>query len=656
MNEVSRRKFIGVALGAGSMAMLPGLAFGAAKAAKTTAKQTSLATGQAMASIKALIDELRAEGRAFAADTLASDNNAQWNRLLEHYFDRKGFASISVNAANLCPSLRPVNRMSALVRDMLEADISFPMRGELAQASLGYGLSAVKDWFGLGGSDAKADFLLALTANSTMGNNFVNNGLVTSGFMDPQKDNIVVWDVNHPTNYDAWMYRKATQGWGADSIRILKTKMFSSTVTDAERKAGTIPSDPQSEDEIIAALLALVDARTKLVTLSWQSNECGMVFTPHHVSAVQDVVGEAGALVLPGDFQAQGQAGLRVHGRLKQIAQAFGRIDQGPGSEGDGVTVEGQIHDVARLDGHGFAAGQGHLFGRVDGQGDVGRGGGLGDVGSQDIGLGVAGKENDIAFLESAGPGSGGGGADDTGQAGGLGRGSFGSHSGGDGAGSARGNLLIREDVKSETTAQNALDHDLIVAALVHILEGRQGKGVGFGVHVQDQAAVAIRGELLVQGLAHESRSRSVGGERRGAGGADEAVELPAQAKQIPVDVVGQGLDGFRGLHGDDAVHDLEEVVVGQIERGLEPLIHLDLGHGRADVSGGRRGRSRRNGLGLNRGGDRNVDGGAFLGGQGRIVGVHQTRHDAGPAQGKQALRKQAGNDNGKRVGHGSAP
>ena len=38
MNEVTRRKFIGVALGAGSLAMLPGLAFGSAKAAKTAAK------------------------------------------------------------------------------------------------------------------------------------------------------------------------------------------------------------------------------------------------------------------------------------------------------------------------------------------------------------------------------------------------------------------------------------------------------------------------------------------------------------------------------------------------------------------------------------------------------------------------------------------
>jgi len=100
---------------------------------------------------------------------------------------------------------------------------------------------------------------------------------VTSGFLDPQKDNIVVWDVNHPTNYDAWMYRKATQGWAKDSVRTLQTKMFAQTVTAEERQQGMLPSDPQSEDDIIAALKALVTPQTKLVTLSWQSNECGML-------------------------------------------------------------------------------------------------------------------------------------------------------------------------------------------------------------------------------------------------------------------------------------------------------------------------------------------------------------------------------------------
>ena len=48
---------------------------------------------------------------------------------------------------------------------------------------------------------------MALVANSTQGNNFINNGLVTSGFFNPAKDNVVVWDVNHPTNYDAFRTR-----------------------------------------------------------------------------------------------------------------------------------------------------------------------------------------------------------------------------------------------------------------------------------------------------------------------------------------------------------------------------------------------------------------------------------------------------------------
>ena len=73
------------------------------------------------------------------------------------------------------------------------------------------------------------------------------------------------------------MYRKATQGWGKDSIRILQTKMFSQTVTDEERQMGMVPSDPQSEDDILVPLKKLVDAQTKMVTLSCSPNECGML-------------------------------------------------------------------------------------------------------------------------------------------------------------------------------------------------------------------------------------------------------------------------------------------------------------------------------------------------------------------------------------------
>jgi len=277
MTEFTRRKFIGVALGLGGVAMLPRLALARSPQAAGTAKKTAAPVGSALAAIKAQITRWEQDGRKFKTAQLAAANDAQWEQLIRHYFDRAGFTSISVNAANLCPCLRPVNEMVGMIRDMLDKDISFPMRGELAEASLGYGLDAVKTWLGLDKVDAKGDALFALVANTTEGNNFINNGLVTSGFLDPQKDNIVAWDVNHPTNYDAWMYRKATQGWGKDSIRVLKTKMFAQTVTDEERRQGMVPSDPKSADDIIAALKAVVTPQTKLVTLSWQSNECGML-------------------------------------------------------------------------------------------------------------------------------------------------------------------------------------------------------------------------------------------------------------------------------------------------------------------------------------------------------------------------------------------
>lgn len=277
MSQCSRRKFIGIALGAGSVAMLPGVAFSAASSETREMPRSKAGTGSAMDRIKAAIAQWEKDGRQFAAEALPAEDDAQWDKLVRHYFDRDTFTSISVNAANLCPSMKPVSSMVALVQQLLDQDISFPMRGELADASLVQGLGAVKDWFGLGQSKSPADFLLALPANSTEGNNFINNGLVTSGFFDPQKDNIVTWDVNHPTNYDAWFYRKATEGWGGNSVRALTTKMFANSVTEAERAAGMIPSDPGSEAEILDALRQIVDKNTKVVTLSWQSNECGMV-------------------------------------------------------------------------------------------------------------------------------------------------------------------------------------------------------------------------------------------------------------------------------------------------------------------------------------------------------------------------------------------
>ncbi|MGE4553300.1 MAG: aminotransferase class V-fold PLP-dependent enzyme [Desulfovibrionaceae bacterium] len=273
--DISRRAFLGAGLGLGGALLIPGSVF--AGSGDTAKPETTGKSVKALNEIKARIQEWTAEGKRFASDALAPNDDAQWDRLVNHYFDREKYTCVSVNSANLCPSMKPVQAVVDMVEEMLAKDISFPMRGELAEASLGYGLTAMKTWFGLEKEQYQADYLMALVANSTQGNNFINNGLVISGFFDPQKDNVVVWDVNHPTNYQAWEYRKRTQGWAKGSVRVVRTKMFASSVTDAEAEQGIMPSNPATEDDIIRPLLRMVDKNTKVVTLSWQSNECGML-------------------------------------------------------------------------------------------------------------------------------------------------------------------------------------------------------------------------------------------------------------------------------------------------------------------------------------------------------------------------------------------
>ncbi len=276
MSQLSRRKFIGASLGIGSILMFPYSAIAAGNTGSTATKNNKKPV-QALSEIKARIAQWEHEGTQFHKDLLEAENEAQWDRLVRAYFERDAYTCISVNSANLCPSLKPVEDMVNLVQGMLGKDISFPMRGELAEASLVSGLEAIKSWFGLEKQTYEADYLMALVSNSTQGNNFINNGLVVSGFFDPQKDNVVVWDVNHPTNFDAWEYRKATEGWGKDSVRTLQTKMFANRVSKEEQEKGILPSNPANEDEIIEALMRVVDKNTKVVTLSWQSNECGML-------------------------------------------------------------------------------------------------------------------------------------------------------------------------------------------------------------------------------------------------------------------------------------------------------------------------------------------------------------------------------------------
>jgi selenocysteine lyase/cysteine desulfurase len=277
MNGISRRRFLGYVGGLASASMAPITLLSDPRQAIADAAPDP-GTQAVLKDIEAMIEKWAKEGAQFAVDKLPPDDEAQWWRLIDFYFPRRDIGGpvpycTSVNSANLCPSLRYVDEMVQWVENVLARDISFPLRGELATASQAYALDAIKTWIGLSASTCAPRCLLALTRNTTEGNNILNNGLVDSGFLDPARDNVVVWDQNHPTNYQAWKYRKATKKWGTDSIRIIGTDLFAQQPSGNTR----IPSDPQSIDPIIKALDATMNRNTRVVSLSWQSNECGML-------------------------------------------------------------------------------------------------------------------------------------------------------------------------------------------------------------------------------------------------------------------------------------------------------------------------------------------------------------------------------------------
>lgn len=275
MGNISRRAFVGGVAGLTGAISLGAGCKESSESARAVSAGDAAPIGTVTEQLKQMIDAWQAAGQQFSGDTLAPDAAAEWQRLIDFYFPSPDGGpvprSVSVNASNLCPSLQYVDDIVQWVEAVLDQDISFPLRGELATASQDSAAELVQVWTGMN-TGRQATDLLALTRNTTEGNNAINNGLFSSGFFDPAQHNVVLWDQNHPTNYDAWYYRGATKGWPAGTIRSLTTNKFSQTPTP-----GAIPSDPQDPQIVLEQILTLVDANTRVLSMSWQSNECGMV-------------------------------------------------------------------------------------------------------------------------------------------------------------------------------------------------------------------------------------------------------------------------------------------------------------------------------------------------------------------------------------------
>jgi selenocysteine lyase/cysteine desulfurase len=172
----------------------------------------------------------------------AAEGEAWWTLVRNHFAFSED--RVPMNAANLCPSPRPVaDRAAELTRDM-DVDCSFRNREKFPRL-LEESRQRVATHIG-----AAADEI-ALVRNTSEANNIINNGL-------PLKagDEVVIWDQNHPTNNVAWDVRAARYG--------IVVKRVST------------PAAPVGIDELVTVFERAITPRTRVLSLTHLSNVTGV--------------------------------------------------------------------------------------------------------------------------------------------------------------------------------------------------------------------------------------------------------------------------------------------------------------------------------------------------------------------------------------------
>jgi selenocysteine lyase/cysteine desulfurase len=165
-----------------------------------------------------------------------------WQKVREQFAFAE--AKVPMNAANLCPSPRPIaERVVELTRD-IDGDCSFNNR-EKFPALLEISREKVARQLGVTADE------IALVRNTSEANNIINNGLrVRSG------DEVVLWDQNHPTNNVAWDVRAARFGL---SVKRVAT-----------------PPKPKEAQDLLDPFLAALTNKTRVLAVTHVSNTSGV--------------------------------------------------------------------------------------------------------------------------------------------------------------------------------------------------------------------------------------------------------------------------------------------------------------------------------------------------------------------------------------------
>jgi len=176
-----------------------------------------------------------------------------------------------VNAANLCPSPYKVTQQIDRFAKNLEADVSFQNRGKF-KAIRQQVLTELADYLGVEADE------IGITRNTSEGNNIIVNGLDFK-----KKEEIIIWNQNHPTNGIAWVQRAKREGFKVKTIQL--------------------PANPTSEASLIAPFADAITSKTRLIAFSHISNSTGLALP---AKAICQLAKEKGILTLVDGAQSFG--------------------------------------------------------------------------------------------------------------------------------------------------------------------------------------------------------------------------------------------------------------------------------------------------------------------------------------------------------------
>ena len=208
----------------------------ASSATRPTMKRRSFLLG---ATGGALVAAGHAAAQALGADT--PDEIATGRSAASGF--RFADDKVPMNAANLCPMPAAVADAVASFQAELDVDMSGPSRGRV-EALKGEARAGIAQLLGVQPAE------IAIVRNTSEANNVIVQGLdLNAG------DEVLLWDQNHPSNDVAWRVRAARDGI---VIRHL-----------------SVPTDANTEDEVIDAFLNALTPRTRVVSFTHISNVTG---------------------------------------------------------------------------------------------------------------------------------------------------------------------------------------------------------------------------------------------------------------------------------------------------------------------------------------------------------------------------------------------